>query len=149
MMKKNNKLNKGFTLVETLVAISIFTMSILGLMSILASSISDINYAKQKIAASYLAQEGIEYVRNLRDTAIISSVDGTGWTTFKALLPPSSDSSFYPPDGSTFPNFTRTISVDTTFGPDEIKITSDVSWTQGSGDKHIIFSENLYNWTEE
>ena len=61
--------NKAFTLIETLVAISIFTMSILGLLSVLASGISNTNYAKQKVAATYLAQEGIEYVRNLRDSA--------------------------------------------------------------------------------
>ncbi|MFH1201091.1 MAG: prepilin-type N-terminal cleavage/methylation domain-containing protein [bacterium] len=140
----------GFTLVETLVAVSIFSMSILGLMSILASGISDTNYVKQKIAASYLAQEGIEYVRNIRDTNVISAVDGqTGWNTFKPVLPTSPSNTFFPINNSDFSGFTRTISADTTnFGNDEVKITSDVSWTQGSGTYHITFSENLFNWVE-
>jgi len=71
---KNN--NKGFTLVETLVAVSIFTVSILGLISVLASGISDIGYAKKKIAATYLAQEGIEYTRNFRDNSVIFNING-------------------------------------------------------------------------
>ncbi len=82
-MKKINKLNTGFTLVETLVAISIFSISILGMMSVLGSGIANTNYAKRKIVATYLAQEGIEYIRNMRDTAVLYT--SNGWTSnFKA-----------------------------------------------------------------
>jgi Tfp pilus assembly protein PilV len=133
----------GFTLVETLVAISIFTMSILGLMSILASGISNTTYAKQKMVASYLAQEGIEYVRNLRDTSVLYDVAGAqhGWDAFK---PPRAIS--YPVN-SDFSGFVRNVSI-ATINSDEVKITSDVSWTQGSGPNHITFSEDLFNWVK-
>src|SRR3989338_1179046 len=85
--KKKNK-NKGFTLVETLVAISIFTVSILALLSILTQGISNVSYAKKKIIASYLAQEGIEYIRNMRDTfALFDSIDSQrGWDLFNVKL---------------------------------------------------------------
>ena len=87
--KKIDKLSKGFTLVETLVALSIFNVSILGLMSVLAAGISNINYARMKITASYLAQEGIEYIRNMRDTAVLYT--NNGWTSdFKAKVKISS-----------------------------------------------------------
>ena len=147
--------NKAFTLIETLVAISIFTMSILGLMSILASGISNTNYAKRKITATYLAQEGIEHVRNFRDTDVISAVDGqTGWNNFKTKICTSNNPiTDYSINGSDFPGFTRTISTNLTCQPtisitDEVKISSTVIWTQGSGNYTITFSEDLFNWVE-
>jgi type IV pilus modification protein PilV len=87
MIKEFFKNKKGFTLVETLVAITIFTMSILALLSVLSQSISSTNYAKRKTVATYLAQEGIEYMRNLRDTYVLYSSDAsTGWTNFNNKL---------------------------------------------------------------
>ncbi len=138
--------NKAFTLVETLVAISIFTMSILGLISILASGISNTGYAKNKMTASYLAQEGIEYVRNIRDTDVISAVDGqTGWSKFFL----DKDNISYPVTDPDFAGFTRKIQINSV-GPsvDEVQISSTVSWTQNSGDFSITFTENLFNWVE-
>lgn len=61
----------GFTLVETLVAVSIFTVSLLGVMTVLKSGVANISVAKQKMTATYLAQEGIEYMRNIRDTVVL------------------------------------------------------------------------------
>jgi prepilin-type N-terminal cleavage/methylation domain-containing protein len=75
----------GFTLVETLVALSVFSVTLVIIMSLLGRGVSDINYAKRKMVAEYLAQEGIEYVRNIRDTYLLS--DGTsGWTNFNNRL---------------------------------------------------------------
>ena len=77
------KENGGFTLIETLVAISIFTTSVLTLVIMLSQGISDTNYAKNKIIAGYLSQEGIEYVRNLRDTYVVSGATAqAGWNAF-------------------------------------------------------------------
>jgi Tfp pilus assembly protein PilV len=72
----------GFTLVETLVAISIFSVSILGILSVLASSITNTTYAKDKIIGGYLAQEGIEYMRNIRDNDVLYSANGSSWIAF-------------------------------------------------------------------
>ncbi len=100
--KKINKSNKGFTrtpnfgvtpkgggftLVETLVAISIFTVSILGVMSVLTSGIANTNYAKKKMIAIYLAQEGIEYIRNMRDTFVLyGDDDPSNWHQFGSVI---------------------------------------------------------------
>jgi len=84
--KQNNK-KSGFTLVETLIAISIFSVSIVALFSVLAQGISNTNYAKKKIIAGYLAQEGIEYIRNMRDSYVLYSVTtGKNWAQFKFAL---------------------------------------------------------------
>lgn len=88
--KEGQVFRSGFTLVETLVAISIFSLSILGLLSVLSQGIADINYAKQRMVAEYLAQEGIEYVRNMRDTyTLYHPASGQdGWDDFVAKLAP-------------------------------------------------------------
>lgn len=70
---KNNK-NKesGFTLIETLVAITILVIAIIGPMEIASKSLFSAFYARDEITAYYLAQEGIEYVRNARDTLFLT-----------------------------------------------------------------------------
>lgn len=66
----------GFTIIETLVALAIFTFSIVGLIVITSQGIADTNFAKNKFVASYLAQEGIEIVRNVRDSGALT---GAAW----------------------------------------------------------------------
>mgnify|MGYP001567717758 FL=1 len=164
---------RGFTLVETLIAISIFTVSLLGIMSVLASGIADTNYAKRKMTATYLAQEGIEYIRNMRDTAVLYG-SGNPWAQFKSDfsscnnesnacgldMPPfnvspscSSGCKLYVNNGGYDTDssgddsgFVRKIWADEITPNEEIKIFSKVEWTQGSGTKSVTFSENLYNW---
>lgn len=81
MIKIKHTTEKGFTIIETLVALSIFTFSILGLIVITSRGIADTNYAKNKLIASYLAQEGVEMVRNMRDSKALDGgvlADTTG-----------------------------------------------------------------------
>jgi prepilin-type N-terminal cleavage/methylation domain-containing protein len=80
-IKQKNKGRKsgGFTLVEVLVAIFIFSLAITALMAALASGISDTTYAKQKMTATYLAQEGIEYMRNMRDDYVLYPTTSFNW----------------------------------------------------------------------
>ncbi|MEK9182535.1 MAG: prepilin-type N-terminal cleavage/methylation domain-containing protein [Patescibacteria group bacterium] len=86
-LKKVNSQNRGFTLLETLVAISIFVASVLALLSILSQGISGASYAKRKMIASYLAEEGVEYIKNLRDTYVLYSASGpVGWNTFNTKV---------------------------------------------------------------
>jgi prepilin-type N-terminal cleavage/methylation domain-containing protein len=133
--------SKGFTLVETLVAIAIFTMSILGLMSVMAQGISDTTYAKQKIIATYLAQEGIEYVRNMRDTEVFlqNSEEWGGFIANNSLVP-------YDIDSIDFPGFTRVISVTDSILAGGAEVSSTVTWGQSSGLHSVIFKEILFDW---
>lgn len=57
----------GFTLVETLVAISILSLSILGTFTAVQNGLQSSTFAKDQITAFYLAQESMEYIRNIRD----------------------------------------------------------------------------------
>lgn len=79
-MKKTTT-QHGFTIVETLVALSIFSVAVIALISVTISGSSGSTYVKNKLTASYLAQEGIEMVRNLRDTASFIDPQNT-WDLF-------------------------------------------------------------------
>ena len=58
---------------ETLVAISILSISVLGTFTAVQSSLQNSEFAKDQITAFYLIQESMEYIRNIRDTNGISS----------------------------------------------------------------------------
>jgi prepilin-type N-terminal cleavage/methylation domain-containing protein len=66
MIKPMNK-EKGFTLVETLVAVGILVIAILGTFTAAQSGLSSTIFSKEQIAAFELAQEGVEQIRNIRD----------------------------------------------------------------------------------
>ena len=80
---------KGFTLIETLIAITILTLAIAGPMVTASRSIVAAQTARDQLTASYLAQEGIEYVRAMRDNEYLtayqaggSNVSTTAWNNF-------------------------------------------------------------------
>ena len=84
MFKIAKKINKnirgGFTIVETLVALSIFSISITAMIVVSGQGISNTGTASNKIVADYLAQEGVEIIRNIRDDAIIAIRDKKTYT---------------------------------------------------------------------
>lgn len=84
LIKKIKKDNRGFTLVEALIAVSIFTIAVLTMLVVLADGISDTNYAKRKTTAIYLSQEGLEVFRNMRDTYMV--YDALGWDAFETKI---------------------------------------------------------------
>lgn len=75
---------KGFTLIESMIAVTILTLAIAGPLFTANSAIVAARAARDELTASYLAQEGIEYVRALRDQeflAIYPNVSAA-WTNF-------------------------------------------------------------------
>lgn len=70
-------LTPGFTMIETLVAISLLTIAIVAPMSLTEQSLSSAYYARDQVTASYLAQEAIEAVRQVRDDNVLLTALGT------------------------------------------------------------------------
>ena len=70
--------DKGFTLVETLVAISILSLSILATFTAVQSGLQDSTIVKDRITAFYLNQEGMEIIKNLRDENALNNLSGGG-----------------------------------------------------------------------
>jgi Tfp pilus assembly protein PilV len=66
----------GFTLVETLAAITLIMVSIVAPMALTVQSLSAAYYARDQITASNLAQEGIEAVRAVRDANVLKIAEG-------------------------------------------------------------------------
>ena len=82
---------RGFTLIETLVAITIITIAVSGPLFTASRAIVAAQIARDQLTASYLAQEGIEYVRAMRDNEYLSAYQASGlnvstaaWNNFLA-----------------------------------------------------------------
>jgi prepilin-type N-terminal cleavage/methylation domain-containing protein len=69
----NTTHNRGFTLVETLVAISILIVAVTGAYSAAQTGLSSATFSKDEVISFYLAQEGVEQIRNMRDENGLSS----------------------------------------------------------------------------
>lgn len=80
-------MKKGFTLIETMIAVTVITFSVAGPLFTASRSIIAAQIARDQLTASYLAQEGIEYVRAMRDDAYLHAASGadasaTAWADF-------------------------------------------------------------------
>ncbi|MFT7565582.1 MAG: prepilin-type N-terminal cleavage/methylation domain-containing protein [Candidatus Paceibacteria bacterium] len=74
---RNEKQNKGFTLIETLVAIAILSVVIVAPIEFSRSSLLASFIARDQMVAHGLAQDAIETIRNVKDTNNQSI--GNGW----------------------------------------------------------------------
>lgn len=64
---------KGFTLIEAMIAVTILTLAVAGPLFTANRAIVAAVTARDQLTASYLAQEGIEYVRAMRDNAFLAA----------------------------------------------------------------------------
>jgi len=80
-MKKNFQFSifnfqEGFSLVETLVAVGILAVAVIGALTAAQSGISSSIFSKDQVIAFYLAQEAVEEIRNIRDE---NALNGRSW----------------------------------------------------------------------
>ncbi len=158
----------GFTLVEVMAAMMIVAIGIIGVYELVNRSLSMANVASSRFVAIYLANEGLEIARNIRDTNYLKIYrDGSdvvnwddelssclgGCATDYALpeLSPGTYDDFLELSGGFFgygagvatPYKRKVIVSDK---GDYLEIVSEVSWTDGSGNHSETVAENLYNW---
>ncbi|MFA5169535.1 MAG: prepilin-type N-terminal cleavage/methylation domain-containing protein [Candidatus Paceibacterota bacterium] len=161
-----NLKNKGFSLLETLIAVTIVVIGALGVFSAVAKYSTLTQNEKDSLVAAYLCQEGIEITKNIRDTNWIEGAgswkDGlTGCSSGceidfndSALSAFSADDYLYidnstglyeyktspgSEDIETF--YTREITI-TEVGDDELDIQVSVVWPG----HNMIVKQNIYNW---
>jgi len=160
---------KGFSLLEVIIAIFVITIGIIGVANLISYSISGVAVAKSQIIAAALAQEGLEIVRNIRDSNWLA---GIAWTSgldtcadgcqvqynSVGLLALGGNpvlnidsSGFYLYD-VTKPStlFRRKITITCIGTPCdsayEIKVVSEVTWSQRGRSFNVNAEDRLYNW---
>ncbi len=91
-MKTQTKDNRGFSLVEVLVAITLLLLVMAGPMRILSTSTKSTTHSSEQVVAYFLAQEGLELVQMGRDHLVLAdfkdkiqstSVEPDPWARFQ------------------------------------------------------------------
>jgi len=152
---------------EAIVAIFVITTGLVGVLSLVSQTISASTFSKDKLIAAYLAQEGIEIVRNIRDTNWLQSLswnNGLAVGTYEAdydsqSLSPYSGSplnlesltSYYGYNSGNATKFTRKITIsepNTVNCPAGVclNVTVLVEWQEKGNIHSVEAQENLYNW---
>jgi prepilin-type N-terminal cleavage/methylation domain-containing protein len=125
---KINLNNKGFSLLELMLALAIFVVSIASISHLFVGSRAAVFYNLNKTQALFLAKEGIEEQRALKKINGIRNLENT------------SDSITLGDD-----TFDRTVSVDF-IDWNQAEITSTVDFSYLGTDDQISYSETLTTW---
>lgn len=164
-MSRNYK--NGFSLLETLVAISVLTVALLGVYNLVSLGVSKASFAKNQNIAFFLGQEGMEYINNKRMT---NAIAGNPWLTglndcinpnvcsidaVNNSIPqcPSGNCPKIKFDSNVGYNyssgqntvFQRKIII-TLIQAYEIKLTVEMKWQDKSQLRSFIVEEQLFNW---
>ena len=154
-------MNKGFTLIECIISIFILSIGIIGAFSVIVYVLSLTSSESSKLTALYLSQEGIEIVRNIRDTNYLNGDswnNGIGigdkqadynstdlWGYSDTFLNIETATGLYGYDSGTPTKFKRKIII-TPIDTDIMSVVSEVSWSEKEQTKKVESEEYLYNW---
>src|SRR3989338_6349481 len=161
MYPHQEKLNKGFTLIEALVALVILTLA-LGPALVLPGNISSTpSIIQNNLIAANLSQEGVEVIRALRDAnwfnglsfdaGIADGIYRIEWNS-NALIslgsnpPLKINAGLYNYSSGTDTLFKRTVTI-TKINSEELRIISDVTWTErGNRTRDVKVESHLFDW---
>lgn len=158
----------GFTLLEVIVALGVFTVAISAALTLASQSIGTSRVAKARLVASSLAEEGIEAIRNFRDTNWLNDKDWQAGppntlangdyelvvSSGGLVLEPFTDR-FLLFDSSTGlynylsgnqTTYKRKITISGIGNPSEMTVVSLVTWRTDSRDYNFSIEEKLFNW---
>lgn len=161
---------KAFTLLETLVAVAVLMMALLGPFSIAQQSLKSAYYARDQVTAFYLAQEGVEFVRAVRDQNYLAGnawLSGIGDTCTNTLCTVDFPNFSYAscPQNTCAPikvsqigglynhasgidsPFTRTVTlVPSGSNADQVIVSVTISWRSAGVSRTFTIEERLFNW---
>lgn len=147
-MQSSLKNNKGFTLVETLVAITILLLAVTGTITTAQKGLQNAYYATDQVTAVFLAQEAIESIRAYRDSKALEAYanyvsGGTGSLDTTNWLPSNIATGciigkcrFNPQSNQPFESCTGSNCV--------VHRSSDGRYTHNTGDAATKFTRQVY-----
>lgn len=141
-IQKEVSATKGFLVVEVLLASSLLIIAITAFVGAIIYSQESTSVAGGISRASFIAQEGIEAVRNIRDESFGNLTDGSYGllvSNYQWILSGSSD---------TTDIYVRQINI-STINADRKLVTSTITWpetAQRTG--NIVLTTELSNWAQ-
>lgn len=141
---------KGQSLIELLIAVGIFAISVSILVFFILDSYVSDRLGREITIANFLAQEGIEAVKSIRDydwDQLISGNHGLVISETENVWTLTS-----PPAGTDVSEFLKEgerIIIIEDVGADRKKITSKISWQFGEGrTQEVELATHLTNWAK-
>jgi len=164
----NKRYQKAFTLLEVIVAITVLTIAVGGSFALIQQTMVAASLNQSKLTAYYLAQEGIELVRNIRDSNWLEQranptvlwKEGLGAGDWEAdfndsgLVQPFvgegrflnvGSEGFYTYSGESSTPFKRKITI-AEMGSNALEVTVQVLWSERGRDHQVEVKEHIYNW---
>lgn len=157
-------MGKGFTLIEVIVSVVIISLVSVSAMSAISLNLSSATRIKNNLIAAYLAQEGLEVVRNIRDKdrhlgaafgASLANGDYIVDWNSQSLVPfadiflKKDSGGLYNYSSGQDTIFKRRIIIGNSVqnNPAIEKVAkTEISWTEKSGPKMIQAELRLFNW---
>jgi len=161
-------LQRGFTLVESLVAISILLFAIVAPMTLASNGLQASRDARDQVVSFYLAQEAIDYIRSMRDT---NALKGSNWLSglsaclngtclvdvFNTATPiqdcSNCDTSLrfntargYTHGSGNATTLTRTVTMTEIVPNEAVRVRATVSWDAGLRRRSLTQEMVLFNW---
>lgn len=157
--KPNNQ--QGFSLIEVIIAIFVITIGIVAVVNLVSSAIGSVAISESQVIATNLCQEGLEVVRNIRDSNWkigeswnngLSSGDYRIEYNSNNLLSISGNpalkldsNGYYQYSNGSDTLFHRKITINN-INDHELDAISEISWSQRGKSFDVTAKIKLYDW---
>lgn len=170
--------NAGFSLLETIVAIAILLITVSGIMNVIYEGATASQLQTERVTATYLAAEAVEYIRADRDSHWLDADSDRSFNTWKSdilsgdkcdgpcridarsddainscneqcpYLEYDSEENLYGYGYGSDSRYRRTVNI-TDAGSGEVIVTATVTWEQAGGDTASVeVSESILDYRD-